>query len=169
MKYDFKAATKKYFEPLVWVAAFIFLVYEAWWNWSEKQLTKLGAFRIVRAVENKIRALPPYPSLAIFLLPDLVLVPAKIFAMDYIGHGHIIIGVGIIMIAKFAGVALFAYLFSLTKESLMQIGWFVKVYNFVTKYRDKIHAYLNSWEFYQNVKAKVRAMVAEVKSWGKGE
>lgn len=158
MEYNktFKQVAKEYFRPLVWLLAFVFLVYETIWDWSIRLLAHLDAYRVARALENRIRKLPPYPALMIFLLPDLFIIPAKIFAMSCVASGHVIVGVGILVLAKVVGIAVVAYLFSLTRESLMCLGWFVKLYNWVMGYRNRIHACLDSWEMYQDIKTKVK-------------
>ncbi|MDD5057746.1 MAG: hypothetical protein PHQ60_07725 [Sideroxydans sp.] len=155
--------------PLSWLAAIIFLIEEAIWDWSAKLMARLGAVRLVHAVEAHITTLPPRWALFTFLLPSLILIPAKLLGLHAIASGHWFIGSVIFIIAKLLGVALFARIFNLTRPALMQLAWFVRLYNFVMYYRNRIHAYLDNWAAYQRIKQNIKALVARFKAMFKRE
>lgn len=169
MKERFKDTMKQYFAPLSWLVAAVFLLEEAIWNWTAKKMALLGNLPAIAYLESKVHALPPYPALAVFLLPDVFIVPAKILGMHFFASGYVILGVIVILIAKVSGMALFAYIFGLTKPALMQLGWFKKLHDWIVHYSDRIHAYLDGWEAYQVMKSKVRSTVATVKAWFKAQ
>ena len=150
--------------PLSWFAAIIFLIEEALWDWTAKLMARLGAIQLVHAVEKRISALPPRWALVTFLLPSLILIPAKLLGLHAIAAGHVLIGGTVFVLAKLLGMALFSRIFNLTRPALMQLGWFVRLYNRVMHYRNRIHAYLDAWDAYQKVKQRIIALKVAIKS-----
>lgn len=150
--------------PLSWLAALIFLIEEAIWDWTATLMARLGAVRLVHAVEKRIASLPPRWALVTFLLPSLILIPAKLIGLHAIAAGHWLIGSTAFIIAKLLGVALFSRIFNLTRPALMQLGWFARLYAFVMYYRNRIHAYLDNWAAYQRIKQRIKALAASIKS-----
>ncbi len=150
--------------PLSWLAAIVFLIEEAIWDWTAKFMAKLGAMRLVHAIETRITALPPRWALVTFLLPSLILIPAKLIGLHAIAAGHWLIGGAIFILAKLLGMALFSRIFNLTRPALMQLDWFARLYNAVMYYRNRIHAYLDNWPVYQRIKQHIRSLVDSIKT-----
>lgn len=154
---------KKLLIPLKWLMAALFLVEEALWDWTAKLMARISQNKLIHTVESYIASLSPYWALLVFCAPMVLLEPAKIYALAAISSGKLFVGVMIFIIAKVVGFALFSRIFNLTKPALLQIGWFCSIYDWVMKYRNKIHAYLDSWEAYQNVKKQAKEFVASIK------
>ncbi len=150
--------------PLSWLAAIVFLIEEAIWDWTAALMARLGAVRLVHAVEKHIAALHPRWAFFTFLLPSLVLVPAKLIGLHAIAAGHWLIGSGVFLLAKLLGMALFSRIFNLTRPALMQLAWFARFYAFVMYYRNRIHAYLDNWAAYQRIKQRIKALAASIRS-----
>lgn len=150
--------------PFTWLAAIVFLIEEAIWDWTARLMARLGAVRLVHIIELRIAALPPRWALFTFLLPSLILVPAKLAGLHAMAAGHWLIGGSIFVLAKLAGMALFSRIFNLTRPTLLQLGWFARLYAKVMYYRNRIHAYLDRWQAYQLAKQRIAAMVAAVKT-----
>jgi hypothetical protein len=144
--------------PFTWLAAIVFLIEEAIWDWTAKLMARLGAVRMVHAIEQRIVALPPRWALFTFLLPSLILVPAKLVGLHAIAAGHWLIGSGVFLLAKFAGMALFSRIFNLTRPALLQLKWFAVLYTKIMYYRNRTHDYLNHWQAYQHVKQRIHAL-----------
>ena len=121
--------------PLSWLAAIVFLIEEAIWDWTARLMARLGAVRLVHAIEKRIAALLPRWALVTFLLPSLILIPAKLIGLHAIASGHWIVGSGVFLMAKLMGMALFSRIFNLTRPALMQLAWFARMYNAVMHYR----------------------------------
>lgn len=155
--------------PLSWFAALVFLIEEAIWDWTATLMARLGAVRLVHTVETRIAGLPPRWALFTFLLPSLILIPAKLIGLHALASGHWLLGSNVIIAAKLLGMALFSRIFNLTRPALMQLGWFARLYAFVMHYRNRIHAYLDSWVAYQRFKLRIRAMAATVRTWFRGK
>lgn len=143
------------FAPVMWLAAAVFLIEEAIWDWTAAIMARLGAVRAVHAIERRIAALRPRWAFFAFILPSGILIPAKLFGLHAITAGHWLLGSVIFIIAKIIGLALFSRIFNLTRPALMQIGWFARFYAWVMHYRNLIHAYLEHWEAYQHVKQRL--------------
>jgi hypothetical protein len=147
---------------LLTVAAVLFLV-EAWlWD----KAIALGRWAVgllpwrdfKAAVARLITRLPPYGALLLFAIPVAVVEPLKIIAIDQIAHGHYLSGVAAFLLLKFLGLGLIAFIFDLTREKLLAIGWFSRFYRWVVLWRDRAHAFIAPY------KAAVRARVAEVRA-----
>jgi hypothetical protein len=150
--------------PVSWLAAIVFLIEEAIWDWTAGLMARIGALRFIHMIEVRIAALPPRWALFTFLLPSLILIPAKLVGLHAIASGHWIIGSGVFLLAKLLGMAFFSRIFNLTRPALMQLAWFARLYNFVMYYRNRIHAYLDNWAAYQRIKQRIVALVAAIKS-----
>ena len=150
--------------PFTWLAAIVFLIEEAIWDWTAAFMAKLGAVLVIHAIEKRIAALPPRWALFTFLLPSLILVPAKLIGLHAIAKGHWIIGSIVFILAKIAGMALFSRIFNLTRPALMQFRWFVWLYTKVMYYRNRIHDYLAHWQAYQIVKQRIHALIVKIKT-----
>lgn len=150
--------------PLSWLVAIIFLIEETIWDWTARLMARLGAVRLVHAIEKHIAALLPRWALVTFLLPSLILIPAKLIGLHAIASGHLFIGSGVFILAKLLGMALFSRIFNLTRPALMQLAWFARLYAFIMHYRDRIHAYLDNWAAYQRIKLRVKELAARIKA-----
>ncbi len=150
--------------PFSWLLAIVFLIEEAIWDWTASLMAKLGAVRLVHAVEKHIATLSPRWALFAFMLPVLTLIPAKLLGLHAIATGHWLIGGAIFLMAKLLGMALFARIFNLTRAALMQLAWFARFYAFVMYYRNRIHAYLDNLAAYQRIKQRIKALAAELRS-----
>jgi hypothetical protein len=153
--------------PLIWLAALIFLFEEFIWDSTARFMARLGAIRAVHAIEKHIASLPPRWSLFAFLLPSTILIPAKLIGLHAIAQGHWLIGSLTFIVAKITGMALFSRIFNLTRPALLQINWFIRLYQWVMYYRNRIHAYLNNWEAYQRVKRSLKTAAHMLKGKGR--
>ena len=108
--------------------------------------------------------MPPRWALFTFLLPSLILIPAKLIGLHAIASGHWLLGSAVFVLAKLLGMALFSRIFNLTRPALMQLAWFARLYAFVMYYRDRIHAYLDNWPAYQRIKQRIKTLIASIKS-----
>lgn len=138
--------------PLLWLAAALFLIEEFIWDSTAKFMARLGALSAVHAIEKRIAAFPPRWAILAFLLPSGILIPAKLIGLHAISQGHWLLGSLTFVVAKIAGMAFFSRIFNLTRPALLQINWFARLYNWVMVYRNRIHAYLQNWAAYQQIK-----------------
>jgi hypothetical protein len=121
-----------------WVLALLILFEEWGWEPLQRALAWVARLPGLRWVEARIRALPPYGALAIFLLPTLLLLPVKLLALWLIGQGQVLAGTGVIVAAKLVGTAIVARLFGLTHTTLMQLAWFARLYTRWSDWKERL-------------------------------
>jgi len=153
--------------PLIWLAAIVFLVEEFIWDSSARVMSRLGALRLIQAIESRVAALPSRWALIAFLLPSSILIPAKLIGLHAIANGHWLLGSTTFVLAKIAGMALFSRIFNLTRPALLQIKWFAGFYEWVMYYRNRIHTYLDNWAIYQQAKKALATALSLLKSKGR--
>jgi hypothetical protein len=150
-----------------WVLALLILFEEWGWEPLGRLLARLGRLPFIAAVERRIGTLPPYASLAAFGVPVIALLPVKLAALWLLAHGHAVLGVTVIVLAKLAGTALAARLFTLTRPALMRIAWFAYWFSRWTAWKDALLVRVRAsaaWRTIGLAKAAARAMVARIKS-----
>ena len=127
-----KGVLHRLFNGAFAIVAAIWLILEEWlWDSMVALMAKIGQLPAIRWLESRVRALPPYAAMVVFLLPALVLLPFKLFAFWLMAHGKHMLGVSVFVVAKLIGTALLARIFSLTKPALMTVPWFARTYDWV--------------------------------------
>ena len=76
------------------------------------------------SARRRFQQLGPYQSLALVLLPIILVEPLKIAAMFFAGHGHWLSGTGILIAAYLVSLLFVERLFKVVKSKLMTIRWF---------------------------------------------
>ena len=129
-----------------WLLALLILFEEWGWEPLQRALAWIGRWPGLRWIEGRIRALPPYGALAIFLLPTLLLIPVKLLALWLIGQSKVLSGTLVILSAKLVGTAIVARLFTLTQPALLQLAWFARLYARWTNWKEALLAQVRaSW------------------------
>lgn len=147
------------------IAALILLFEEWGWDPLARQLAKLGRLRVFRLLEEWIQGLRPYPSLLLFLLPGLILMPFKILALYWLGAGKVIAGVTTVILAKITGTAAAARLFMLTQPSLMRLGWFAAVYTRFKTWKDSLTQWVRESRWYRSTRALLLRVRRTIRAW----
>lgn len=107
-----------------WLLALV-IVFEEWgWVPLQALLARLGRWPGLRWLEAKVQALAPWAALWVFALPTALLLPVKLLALWAMGQGHVALGMAVIVLAKVAGTAVVARLFTLTRPALLRLAWF---------------------------------------------
>jgi hypothetical protein len=112
--------------PLIYVAALLLLLEDWLWDLGIRIIARIAAWPPLARIEGRIRALPPYQALALFLLPAILLFPVKLLAVIAIAEGHALAGVTVIVAAKVGGAAVVARFYSLTRPTLLSLPWFAR-------------------------------------------
>lgn len=145
---------------VVQVLLAIVVIFEEWgWRPLAAALAQLARLKPIAMLEALIVRLPPYPALAVFALPSLLLLPLKLVALWLIAQGHVVIASLLFVGAKIAGTAIVARIFMLTRPALMQLGWFARLYNVVMPWKEAITAQVRAswaWRYGRVVKARVK-------------
>jgi len=113
-----------------------------------------------------VQTLPPYPSLLVFGLPSVLILPLKLAALWLIAHGHVIFAGLLFVGAKIVGTAIVARLFVLLQPKLMQIGWFARAYHWLMPWKEALFARIRaSWAWRVGRIAKERAKRQATAAW----
>jgi hypothetical protein len=145
--------------PLVYLAAVVLLFEEWCWDVGATIMAFIAAWPPMRALEARIRALPPYAALVAFCAPAVLLLPVKVVALFAIARGHALWGLGVIVLAKLGGAAAVARLYALTRANLLSLGWFARWHRRFVKLKDRWIARLRATRIFRHA-AGVRAALA---------
>ena len=121
-----------------WPLALLILFEEWGWEPLQRGMVRLGQALGLEGVEARIRKLPSYLALAVLVVPSLLLLPVKLLALWLISHGHVVEGTLVIIVAKVAGTALVARLFTLTRDALLRLNWFAYLYGRWTGFKEAL-------------------------------
>ena len=139
----------------------IVLLFEEWgWEPLAALLARLARLPLLAWIERRIQALPPWGAVLAFALPALGLLPVKLLALYFIGNGHSMLGLGVLLAAKLVGTALVARLFTLTQPALMQLPWFARWYPRWKNWKDGLIAQVREsslWRAVRRLKLRARA------------
>lgn len=119
---------RRLLRPFLILLALVFL-FEAWlwehlapivrWVVARIPWTALKA-----TVAAAIERLPPYPTLLVFLIPVVLLLPLKVLGLWMLAHGFWLGALGVLSLAKVVSLGVTAYIFDLTRPKLLQLRWF---------------------------------------------
>ena len=138
-------------------AAVVFLFEEWLWEALKRWTAVLGLVPGVRWLERGVARLPPAAAAVVFALPTLIALPVKIGALHLIGQGHALLGVALILAAKFGATALFARVYMLTRPALMQVRWFVRLHDALARWSAWAHRQLEAMPAWREARDRVRA------------
>jgi len=139
----------------------VVLLFEEWgWEPLAALLARLARLPLLAWIERRIQALPPWGAVLAFALPALGLLPVKLLALYFIGNGHSMLGLGVLLAAKLVGTAMVARLFTLTQPALMQLPWFARWYPRWKNWKDGLIAQVResaAWRAVRRLKLRARA------------
>jgi hypothetical protein len=145
----------KAFKPIVVVfAALYFLIDAIFFSLIRPLGTWLSKLPIFRWVGRWIRSLGPYPTLALFALPLIVLEPVKPVGLYLIASGNVIDGTVLIGVGEIAKITIVERIFHAGRDKLMTIPAFAWSYERVMSLR----AYLETLAVWQAMLKAGRAI-----------
>jgi hypothetical protein len=143
----------------VWVLLAIVFLIEAWlWDHLEPIVARVVAIiplaRFKQWLTERIDALPPAMTLIVFAVPIIPLFPLKLVGLYLLTHEYWLSGVSTFLFAKMLGVGVTAFVFDVTRDKLMEMHWFERLYGFVLKLRAK------AAELVDPVKRRIRELIS---------
>jgi hypothetical protein len=161
------------FKPFVFlVAAIYFLVDAAFWTVAKPVARWLSDHWAFGRLRTWIVSLRPYPTLALFAVPVLVLEPAKPVAAYLTATGHIVSGLAILVVAELLKLLLIERLFMISRDKLMSIRAFAWCYGKVHQARNFVES-LDAWQRARRLgliaRSAVRSYVLEIRTSRKRE
>jgi hypothetical protein len=145
--------------PLVVIAALLFLFEDFLWAWLERLLGALARLRAVAWLEARIARLPPYPAMALFLVPVLLLLPAHLAALYLAARGRFAAALAIYVVVKLVGTAMLARLFVLCRPALLSLPWFARLCAWVLRAKTWLYAQVDAipaWQATRRVLSRIK-------------
>jgi hypothetical protein len=134
------------FRPLVFILATVYFVVDAVFLTVAKPIADwLADRRIFDSSRDWIVSLRPYPTLALFAVPLIVLEPIKPVAAYLGATGHVMTGVAIFVVGEILKLVLVERLFTVSRDKLMSIAAFAWAYGQYRQIGDRLES-TESWQ-----------------------
>ncbi|PPQ15013.1 hypothetical protein GA0061098_101944 [Bradyrhizobium shewense] len=143
----------------VWVLLAIVFLIEAWlWDHLEPIVARVVAAvplaRFKQWLTERVDALSPAMTLIVFAVPVIPLFPLKLVGLWLLTHEYWTSAVFTIVFAKLLGVGVTAFVFDVTRDKLLEMHWFERIYDLVMKVRAK------AAELVDPIKRRIRELIA---------
>jgi hypothetical protein len=143
----------------VWVLLAIIFLIEAWlWDHCEPIVARLVAAlplaRFKQWLAERVDALSPAMTLIVFAVPIIPLFPLKLVGLWLLAHEYWASAVFTILFAKLLGVGVTAFVFDVTRDKLLEMPWFERLYQLVLRVRAKATLMVNP------IKRRIRELIA---------
>jgi hypothetical protein len=134
------------FKPLVVVVAALYFVIDGLILAALRPLLKrILHLKLFRSIERWIESLGPYSTLAVFLVPLILLEPVKPLSAYLIVSGHFVIGVLALVLGEVLKILIVERVFHIGRLKLMKIKAFAWTYDFVVGWLTWLQA-LPPWQ-----------------------
>ncbi len=135
---------RRLLQPFWVLLAIVFLI-EAWlWDHLEPIVARVVAWIPLREfkewLSERVDALSPATTLIVFAIPVLPLFPLKLLGLYLLAQEYWLAAISTILFAKLAGVGITAFIFDVTREKLLEMRWFEKLYDFIMMIRARATA-----------------------------
>jgi hypothetical protein len=145
---------KRILKPVTYALAALYFLADAAFIAIAKPISNwLAKHVVLRRLRVWIRSLRPYPSLALFSVPLIMLEPVKPVAAYLAATGQIVSSIVTLIVGELLKLVLVERLFSLTRDKLMKIPAFAWAY---TKFSEA-KAWLKNTEAWQAICTLSRA------------
>jgi hypothetical protein len=141
----------KAFKPILVVFAALYFLIDAIFF---SLIRPLGTWLSKLPIFRRFRSLGPYPTLALFAVPLIVLEPVKPVGLYLIAAGNVIDGTVLIGVGEIAKITIVERIFHAGRDKLMTIPAFAWSYERVMSVR----AYLETLAVWQAMSKAVRAI-----------
>jgi hypothetical protein len=164
---SFKKGLAHLFKPVVAILAAIYFIIDAIvLAIFRPLLRRIGRLKIFQVVAAWIATLGPYQTLAIFLIPVLILEPMKPLSAVIMGSGHVVLGVMVLVLAEVLKIVIVERIFHIARPKLMTIRAFAWTYNFVVgwlEWAKTLPPWLAVKRGFDNMKRWVRTLQRRVR------
>jgi hypothetical protein len=150
-------------KPVTYVLAAVYFLVDAAFIGIAKPLSNWVAKHLaLRRLRAWIRSLRPYPSLALFSVPVILLEPVKPVAAYLAATGQIVSSVLTLVVGELLKLVLVERLFSLTRDKLMKIPAFAWAYTKFQQAKAWLEA-TEAWQIIRSLSKAARNYVAQMK------
>src|SRR4029077_21196702 len=140
--------------PVFVIATIYFVVDGVFSHVTRPVAVWIGKMRLFERVRLWITSLRPYPSLALFAVPVIILEPAKPLSGYLIGTGHFFAGAVIFITAEVLKLTVVERLFQLNKDKLLSIPAFAWGYRYWRAMMEIVES-LEVWKAARKVAVRV--------------
>jgi hypothetical protein len=142
---------RRLLQPFWVLLAVIFLI-EAWlWDHLEPIVARVVALLPLHTFKqwlaDRVDALSPAMTLIVFIVPVIPLFPLKLVGFWLLAHEYWVSAILTIIFAKFLGVGVAAFIFDVTRDKLLEMAWFEKLYEFIIALRTRANALVDPVKF----------------------
>ena len=126
---------KTILEPFVIVVAAVYFVIDAFaLSILKPLLRKIANLKLFKFIAPWIASLGPYPTLALFVVPLVLLEPIKPLSAYLAASGHITLGVLAVIFGEILKIAIVERIFHIGRDKLMTIKAFAWIYNLASEW-----------------------------------
>jgi hypothetical protein len=128
----------------LWIVLAVLFLVEAWlWDHLEPVVARVVGLipwqGVKSALVRLIARLSPEATLIVFVVPFILLLPLKFLEVWLIFRQQWIGAIIVLVVAKLVGLGVTAFIFEVTRDKLMQMAWFRRVYGFFVWLRQWAH------------------------------
>src|ERR1700712_5241794 len=147
---------KRIIKPFIVVLAAVWFLADAIFATVAHPLAKwIGEHWVLRRLRTWIRSLRPYPTLALFAVPLIVLEPVKPVAAYLTATGHIASGLTVLAVGEMLKLMLVERLFSISRDKLLSIPAFAWAYSKYRLIKDRLES-TEAWQMVRRWSRVVR-------------
>jgi hypothetical protein len=151
-------------KPITYILAAIYFLIDAVFLTLARPISRWIARHLeLKRVRAWIRSLPPYPSLALFSVPVIILEPVKPIAAYLAATGQVVSAAAAFITGELLKLVLVERLFSLTHDKLMKIPAFAAVYTRYLQARAWLEA-TEAWRAIRALSLAARSYVARMRA-----
>ena len=154
---------KRILTPVTYVIAALYFLVDAAFMAIAKPISDwLAGHIVLKRLCTWIRSLRPYPSLALFSVPVIMLEPVKPVAAYLAVTGQMLGSIVTLIAGELLKLVLLERLFSLTRDKLMRIPAFLWAYTKFRQAKAWVEA-TEAWQAIRTIAKAARQYVAEMK------
>jgi hypothetical protein len=150
-------------KPVLFVVAAIYIAVDELFSLVTRPIADwLARQDVARRLRRWITSLPPYPALALFVVPLIILEPVKPLAAYLAASGHFATGAALFVGGELLKLVIVERLFLLNKRKLLSIAAFAWCYRYVSALREWLEAtavFRTTRRFVRRVESFVRDLV----------
>jgi hypothetical protein len=115
----------------------------------------------MRQLRHWIRSLPPYPCLALFSVPVILLEPIKFVSAYLAATGEVLYAITTFITGELLKLVMIERLFDLTRDKLLRVPAFAFVYGYYMQAR----TWITQTEAVQTIRSIARSIANHVTTW----
>ena len=133
---------KRILKPFIFVIAAVYFLVDALVLTLAKPITRwLANHWVFDRLRMWIISLRPYPTLALFMVPVLILEPVKPVAAYLTATGHFATGLTVLLVGELLKLVLMERLFCISRDKLMSIAAFAWCYERLCQAREWVESF----------------------------